>query len=123
MKLIHCSLSSLPPSIYPLPLSLPLSLKLKYCIFKALVSELFLQSVSINDVEAFEGYPVFSKSSTLCNFDSVLHLAVLEQQGVYLGQSLCVLLTFKKGIYFSISSGTIAIKSYLSTLGREQKLK
>lgn len=25
------------------------------------------QSVSTNDVEAFEGYPVFSKSSTLCN--------------------------------------------------------
>lgn len=44
---------------YSLRLSKPppplLSSKLKYCILKALVSELLLQSVSINDVKAVEG--------------------------------------------------------------------
>lgn len=98
------SLPPFPPSVYlPLPPSKSQIEILYFFFLSSTPTELLLQSVSINDVEAFERYPVFSKSSTLCNFDSVLHLPLLEQQGcVYLGQSLCVLLTFlcKKGFIF-----------------------
>lgn len=53
------------PSFPSLPLSLSLSpseSQIEILYFLKPRSELSLQSVSINDVEAFEGYPVFSKS-------------------------------------------------------------
>ena len=54
---------------------------------------MLLQSVSINDVEAFEGYPVLANPPHYVTL-TVLHLALSEQQGVYLGQSLRVLPAF-----------------------------
>lgn len=75
------------PSLLPsfcLFLSLPPKAKLKNSIVKNKNSptEMLQQSVSTNDVEAFEGYLVFSKSSTLCNCDYVLHVALCKQHSV-----------------------------------------
>lgn len=97
------------PSLLP-SLHLPPSLsspsqkaKLKYCIFKALVLLSCCCSLSVSMMwKRLKVIPFLANPSTLYNFDSVLHLALSEQQGVYLWQSLCALWTFllQNGISF-----------------------